>query len=303
MPFSAAFDVMAHEVAHGVTAHTSNLKYEYESGALNETFSDVMGISADQWFSPERYKDGTRAIIGDRLSIAGDAGMRDMINPLSITDARQQIHYDKHTTCAGQIPSGGPKGNDFCGVHYDSGIGSRAWSLMTLGGVHQTSNVRVTSPIGWEKSRVLWYETFTRLHEHATFEQAAVAQLAWALRYDPGIVNTVGCAWYAVGAIKLDARVSPVAASLFCPTDPSAADASAPPAPPAPPPPTTSTSGACAGHPNAWMCDPAAPPSAYACNGAAGGSVACADLAQRCKPRSPTDPTATVDASGNLECE
>ena len=120
-------------------------------------------------------------------------------------------------------------------------------------------------------------------------------------RYDPSILNTVGCAWYAVGALTLDASVSPLAASLVCPTAPPGLDASAPPAPPAPP---TTASGACSGHANGWMCDPAAPETAYRCNGgAAAGTVSCADLAGRCKPRSATDPTATVDSSGALTCE
>jgi bacillolysin len=36
--------VVAHEFTHGVTWHSSNLQYEYESGALNESFSDIFGI-------------------------------------------------------------------------------------------------------------------------------------------------------------------------------------------------------------------------------------------------------------------
>ena len=36
--------VVAHEYTHGVTRHTANLAYEYESGALNESFSDIFGI-------------------------------------------------------------------------------------------------------------------------------------------------------------------------------------------------------------------------------------------------------------------
>ena len=298
MPLSVAFDVMAHEVAHGVTAHSSNLMYERESGALNEAFSDVMGISADRWLFPRRHDDNNKALIGDRLTTNESIGLRDMIDPRKFDD-RNRSHYDNRHTCAGDTPRSGAGGNDLCGVHFDSGIANRAWSLMALGGVHQTSNVAVPSPMGWEKAAVLWYQTFTRLREQATFQEAAIKQLAWVAQFDPASITTVGCAWHAVGALALDARISPLAATLICPIVPPAL-----PAPPAPPMSSSSPSTACADHANGWVCDPASPASAYACNGgAAAGTVACADTAQRCKARSPSDPTATVDSDGALRCE
>ncbi len=43
----AADDVVAHELAHGVTEHESNLLYWYQSGAINESLSDVFGELMD----------------------------------------------------------------------------------------------------------------------------------------------------------------------------------------------------------------------------------------------------------------
>ncbi len=45
IPLSGGVDVVGHELTHGVTEFTSNLIYENESGALNEAFSDMMGIA------------------------------------------------------------------------------------------------------------------------------------------------------------------------------------------------------------------------------------------------------------------
>ena len=39
--FAGGLDVAAHEMAHGVTQHTANLIYRNESGALNESMSDI----------------------------------------------------------------------------------------------------------------------------------------------------------------------------------------------------------------------------------------------------------------------
>jgi len=48
--FSGAIDVVAHELAHGVTDYTSNLIYRNESGALNEAFSDIIGTSVEFFY-------------------------------------------------------------------------------------------------------------------------------------------------------------------------------------------------------------------------------------------------------------
>ena len=45
--FAAGFDIVAHELTHGVTEFTSDLIYQNESGALNESFSDIMGTGAE----------------------------------------------------------------------------------------------------------------------------------------------------------------------------------------------------------------------------------------------------------------
>jgi len=42
-----SIDVVGHEIMHGVTEYTAGLIYAYESGALNESFSDIFGIVQD----------------------------------------------------------------------------------------------------------------------------------------------------------------------------------------------------------------------------------------------------------------
>ena len=46
-PLSQSLDVVAHELTHGVTDFSADLVYEDESGALNESYSDVLGVFAD----------------------------------------------------------------------------------------------------------------------------------------------------------------------------------------------------------------------------------------------------------------
>ncbi|HWM64010.1 MAG TPA: M4 family metallopeptidase, partial [Solirubrobacterales bacterium] len=50
--YASAQDVVGHELTHGVTEHTAGLVYEWQSGALNEAFSDVLGETVE-WFKKE----------------------------------------------------------------------------------------------------------------------------------------------------------------------------------------------------------------------------------------------------------
>jgi|GEM_PF-612555 len=54
-PVSTArhFDVIAHELTHGITEHTASLVYRKESGALNESFSDIFGVIVKNWYPGE----------------------------------------------------------------------------------------------------------------------------------------------------------------------------------------------------------------------------------------------------------
>ena len=47
--FTKSFDVVGHELTHGVISHTCNLVYSKEPGALNEHFADVFGSLVKQW--------------------------------------------------------------------------------------------------------------------------------------------------------------------------------------------------------------------------------------------------------------
>ena len=49
VPFST-LDVVAHEITHGVTEQFANLIYEGESGGMNESFSDIFGVSTESYF-------------------------------------------------------------------------------------------------------------------------------------------------------------------------------------------------------------------------------------------------------------
>src|SRR5947208_17152807 len=80
--FTICLDVIAHELTHGVTSYTSNLEYYKQSGALNESFSDVFGSMVKQFVLNQ---DAAHAdwLIGAGLLMPGVRGraLRSMLEP------------------------------------------------------------------------------------------------------------------------------------------------------------------------------------------------------------------------------
>ena len=66
--FPLADDVVAHELTHGVTQHESNLFYYYQSGAINESFSDLWGEYYDQTNGKGTDTAGVKWQIGEDIS-------------------------------------------------------------------------------------------------------------------------------------------------------------------------------------------------------------------------------------------
>ncbi len=303
LPYSAAYDIVAHELAHLITFHTSNLKYENQSGALNESFSDVMAAAAEHADSPD---DAANFLIGEDLFVKAANGggpvLRSMTAPRSTAGVD---HLSDLITCAKKVPPS--RANDQCGVHANSGIGNRAFSLIVQGGAVMKFTqdappvqrpVGVARGIGWERATELTYWATTGLTATATFENAALAQIAEAARtLDPEVEQAVVCAWHAVGVLSSSPEFDNLLGSTVC----------TPPAAPSPsPPPGPTPVNFCEGRGDALVCDPAAGAQAIQCKGgfAVPNDVEyCADPNARCKSVSAADLTALRTPTGELDCE
>jgi bacillolysin/neutral peptidase B len=116
--YAIAKDVVAHEIMHGLTDHTARLEYQVESGALNESLSDIFGIiisNADE-SDVERWN----WEMGEDLSTTG-IPLRDLSDP---TKRGQPAHMDDFIPLpAGEEPV---HANDFGSVHSNSGIHNKA---------------------------------------------------------------------------------------------------------------------------------------------------------------------------------
>ncbi len=155
-------DVAAHEYAHLVTDETSQLEYKFQSGALNESFSDFVGVSVDtqDWLIAEDRSNGAGAI-------------RDFQNPPAYScnggAGPCPDHMAEYFSVSEETDNGG--------VHYNSQIINKALYLMVEGGPFGPWPVNA---MGRDKTEVLAYNSFISMGENATFAAARGVFLTWA---------------------------------------------------------------------------------------------------------------------------
>lgn len=190
---AGGLDVVAHELTHGVTDYTSNLVYENESGALNESFSDMMGTAVEFFYQPP----GTGAMQADYLiaeDVVTPGGIRSMENPAAYG---QPDHYSKRL----QVPLTTDNG----GVHTNSGIPNQVYYLAIEGGTNRTSGLTVQGVGRGNREQIekTMYRAFTQMMPPtATFSVArAVTIQAATDLYGAGsdAVRALTQAWTAVG--------------------------------------------------------------------------------------------------------
>jgi Zn-dependent metalloprotease len=145
--FPLADDVVAHELTHGVTQYESNLFYYYQSGAINESLSDVFGEYYDQTNGQGNDDPSFKWRIGE--DVLGLGILRSMINPpyYGDPDKMTSSYYSKDA-------------DDNGGVHSNSGVNNKAVYLMVEG---NTFNGITVTGIGWKKIGVIYYEVNTNL--------------------------------------------------------------------------------------------------------------------------------------------
>jgi putative cell wall-binding protein len=151
-PGAVADDIVGHEFTHGVTGSGSMLKYRNESGALNESMSDVFGVlitcagkpvcDADDWD------------IGEDTALWAP-GLRDLRDPETFGQPTQYKGANWQPTTSDPKPS-----NDQGGVHTNSGVPNQVAALLIAGGVH---NGRTITAVQRTKVETLYYLLTTAL--------------------------------------------------------------------------------------------------------------------------------------------
>src|SRR3954453_11469115 len=185
--FTKPVDVLGHELTHAVTQFTANLTYQGQSGALNESMSDVFGSCVKQRMLGQSAQEGDW-LIGQGIflpSVQGKA-LRSMSAPGTAYDD-DVIGKDPQV---GSMDKYVDTQEDNGGVHLNSGIPNRAFYLAAtaMGGN------------AWEGAGRVWYAALTSgIGADTDFAGFAAATVAAAEQVSPEAADAVRSAWDQVG--------------------------------------------------------------------------------------------------------
>jgi Zn-dependent metalloprotease len=192
--FTAALDVVAHELTHGVIEREAGLVYADQSGALNESLADVFGAMVKQHHF-EQSVDEADWLIGEGLltdRVNGRA-LRSMANPGSAYDDPvlgkdpQPGHMDDFVRTS----------SDNGGVHINSGIPNHAFYLAA----------KAFGGFAWEQAGPVWFDALTdprlqRDGDFAEFARLTVDCAAKRFGADSNATRIVQRAWADVGVLS-----------------------------------------------------------------------------------------------------
>lgn len=188
-----SLDIAGHEIAHGLTNFTSALIYRKESGALNESFSDIFGAAVEFHGKPSV----ANWLLGEDIGSA----FRNMANPnqYSDPDTYNGLNW------IGQLNCTPTNGNDWCGVHTNSGVQNYWFYLLTVGGsgTNDIGNSFSVNGIGIVPAAKIAYRNLTvYLTPGSDYNDAVFYGIKSAIDLfgscTPEVEATTN-AWYAVG--------------------------------------------------------------------------------------------------------
>lgn len=177
--FTIDVDIIGHELTHGVTQYESGLIYFGQTGALNESLSDVMGSLVKQYNANQRV-DQADWLIGANLIIKGPQTQKDIaIRSLKAPGTAYNDPVLGKDPQPSQMKDYVHGLQDNGGVHTNSGIPNHAFYLIAtkIGGY------------AWQSAGAIWYGAMTspQLTKTATFSDFAALTLSTAQTLFPGL--------------------------------------------------------------------------------------------------------------------
>lgn len=153
-------DVVAHEWGHAYTQHTHNLVYQYQSGALNESYSDVWGETLDLFNgrdgiggsnNSQPYPSGQRWLVGEDLPVVNQVILRNMWDPTTHGGLPPIINGDPDKVTSPNYYCGT---GDNGGVHYNSGVPNHGFAMLVDG---KSFNGQTVEGIGFVRATHIYW--------------------------------------------------------------------------------------------------------------------------------------------------
>lgn len=182
-----SLDIAGHEITHGLTTFTANLVYQDESGALNESFSDIFGVAVEFFALGQANGDW---LMGEDIGSV----IRSVSNPNAYGDP--DTYFGN-----GWAPLGGA---DNGGVHTNSGVQNYWFYLLSEGGsgTNDAGDVYNVTGIGLQDAAAIAFRNLTvYLGPNSNYIDARFYAIQAATDLfgpcSPQVISTTN-AWYAV---------------------------------------------------------------------------------------------------------
>jgi Zn-dependent metalloprotease len=196
--FTGSLSVIGHELTHGITSQTVDLVYRGQSGALNESISDVFGALVEQFHLGQRA-DTASWLIGAEVftdEVQGVA-MRSLLAPGTAYNDDVLGRDPQPAHMRDYVDADYDNG----GVHINSGIPNRAFA---------TAAIELGGP-AWERAGRIWFETLVsgELRRTADFAAFAGHTIAVARAHYGGEsaeVRAVWTGWATVGVTPTESH-------------------------------------------------------------------------------------------------
>jgi len=196
--FMGSLDILAHEYTHGITEHTAGLEYEGESGALNESFSDIFGVTIrnEVFITPNNWFTGNGIVSNPRRIDSPNQGGE---------------HYDASCSELNGQPDTYHGGNwqynscDYSGVHVNSGVQNHWFYILSQGkiGVNDNGDSYNITGIGTNDAiKITYYNLTNFMQEFSTYQDAKSAGTLSSILLFGQCSNQAietNKAWHAVG--------------------------------------------------------------------------------------------------------
>jgi Zn-dependent metalloprotease len=200
--YATADDVVGHEMTHGVTERNSGLFYWSQSGAMNESISDILGEIIDHR-NVQPAGEAVTWTMGEDLPIGA---IRNLQNPPAFNDPDRTGSplYVKENCCS--YP-------DSDGVHSNSGVGNKTFYLASQGGTFNSQTITgidTGDPL-LTKSAKLWLLVDQTLSSGSDYaDLAAVLDQSCQALIGPGVMNAANCTAVHLAALATELLISPV---------------------------------------------------------------------------------------------
>lgn len=169
--FTTDIDIIAHELAHGVTQYAANFDYEDQPGALNESFSDVFGIMIKQYVLNQDVNQ-SNWLIGENIMLGDHYALRSLAAPGTAFLNHPQWGNDPQPANMDQyndLPNN--EDGDYGGVHINSGIPNFAFYIAA----------KEAGGFAWKTIGAVWYAALTEsLNNRSDFHEAKNATILQA---------------------------------------------------------------------------------------------------------------------------